>query len=150
MALNPEDCTFNQDGLTVTLPGRKPIRQGPAGRSRTDRIQRRARCAHFNRGLSKPGHQADYYSVHHSAREVQAGGLSGGGVVRVVKKLADRAGLNAAKYAGHSLRAGHATSAAIAGAAQRSIMNQTGNRSIQRFGDTSGKGACSGKTARGS
>ena len=37
----------------------------------------------------------------------------------------------AAKYAGHSLRAGHATSAAIAGASERSIMNQTGHRSVQ-------------------
>jgi hypothetical protein len=34
-------------------------------------------------------------------------------------------------YAGHSLRAGHATSAAIAGASERSIMNQTGHRSVQ-------------------
>jgi hypothetical protein len=32
-----------------------------------------------------------------------------------VKKLALRAGLDPAKYAGHSLRAGHATSAAIEG-----------------------------------
>ena len=44
---------------------------------------------------------------------------------------AERAGLDAAKYAGHSLRAGHATSAAIAGASERSIMNQTGHRSVQ-------------------
>jgi hypothetical protein len=36
-------------------------------------------------------------------------------VARVAKKLAARAGLDAAKYAGHSLRAGHATSAARAG-----------------------------------
>jgi hypothetical protein len=48
-----------------------------------------------------------------------------------VKKLAERAGLDATKYAGHSLRAGHATSAAIAGASERSIMNQTGHRSVQ-------------------
>ena len=52
-------------------------------------------------------------------------------VARIVKKLALRAGLDAAKYAGHSLRAGHATSAAIAGASERSIMNQTGHRSVQ-------------------
>jgi integrase len=52
-------------------------------------------------------------------------------VARVVKKLAERGGLDAAKYAGHSLRAGHATSAAIAGASERSIMNQTGHRSVQ-------------------
>jgi integrase len=43
----------------------------------------------------------------------------------------DRAGLEPVKYAGHSLRAGRATSAAIAGASERSIMNQTGHRSVQ-------------------
>jgi hypothetical protein len=48
--------------------------------------------------------------------QVQPGRLSPIDVARVVKKLAERAGLDAAKYAGHSLRAGHATSAAIAGA----------------------------------
>jgi integrase len=61
---------------------------------------------------------------------VKAGRLSGVDVARVVKKLVDRAGLDASKYAGHSL-AGHATSAAIAGASERSIMNQTGHRSVQ-------------------
>jgi len=35
------------------------------------------------------------------------------------------------KYAGHSLRAGHATSAAIAAASEHSIMHQTGHRSVQ-------------------
>jgi hypothetical protein len=38
--------------------------------------------------------------------QVQADRLSGIDVARVVKKLADRAGLDPAKYAGHSLRAG--------------------------------------------
>jgi integrase len=52
-------------------------------------------------------------------------------VARVVKKLAAAAGLDPARYAGHSLRAGHATSAAIAGASERAIMNQTGHRSVQ-------------------
>jgi integrase len=50
---------------------------------------------------------------------------------RVVKKLAEREGLDPAKYAGHSLRAGHATTAAIGGASERSIMAQTGHRSVQ-------------------
>src|SRR5208283_4226591 len=63
--------------------------------------------------------------------QVQPDRLSGIDVARIVKKLAVRAGLDAAKYAGHSLRAGHATSAAIAGASERSIMNQTGHRSVQ-------------------
>ena len=38
-------------------------------------------------------------------------------------------GLEAAGYSGHSLRAGLATSAAIAGANERAIMNQTGHKS---------------------
>ncbi len=62
---------------------------------------------------------------------VLAGGLAPADVARVVKKLAERAGLDAAKYAGHSLRAGHATAAAVAGASERSIMNRTGHRSVQ-------------------
>ena len=63
--------------------------------------------------------------------QVQAGRLSGIDAARVVKKLAERAGLDAGKYAGHSLRAGHATAAAMAGASERSIMRQTGHRSVQ-------------------
>ena len=69
-------------------------------------------------------------SINRHAR-LQAGRISGGDVARIVKKLAQRAGLDAYKYAGHSLRAGHATTAAIAEASERSIMNQTGHRSVQ-------------------
>jgi integrase len=57
--------------------------------------------------------------------------LSGIDVARVTKKLAARVNLDPAKYAGHSLRAGHATAAAIGGASERSIMKQTGHRSVQ-------------------
>jgi integrase len=66
-----------------------------------------------------------------SLKMAPAASLNGIDVARVTKKLAARAGLDAAKYAGHSLRAGHATSAAIAGASERSIMKQTGHRSVQ-------------------
>ena len=62
--------------------------------------------------------------------QVQTRRLSGIDVARVVKKLALLAGLDPAKYAGHSLRAGHATAAAIAGASERSIM-KTEHRSGQ-------------------
>ena len=63
--------------------------------------------------------------------QVKARGLSGIDVARVVKKLAERVGLDPVMFAGHSLRAGHATAVAIAGASERSIMNQTGHRSAQ-------------------
>jgi len=63
--------------------------------------------------------------------KVQQGRLARADVARIVKKLALRAGLDPARYAGHSLRAGHATAAAVAGASERSIMAQTGHRSVQ-------------------
>ncbi len=50
-------------------------------------------------------------------------------VALVVKRQAKAAGLDPAEYAGHSLRAGLATAAAMAGASERAIMNQTGHRS---------------------
>jgi integrase len=63
--------------------------------------------------------------------QVRADRLVGIDVARVVKKLVERAGLDAAKFAGHSLRAGHATAAAMAGASERAIMRQTGHKSVQ-------------------
>jgi site-specific recombinase XerD len=50
-------------------------------------------------------------------------------VALLVKERATAAGLDASVYAGHSLRAGFATSAAIGGAPEWAIMKQTGHRS---------------------
>ena len=50
-------------------------------------------------------------------------------VARVVKRAVEATGLDPARFAGHSLRAGLATTAAEAGASERSIMEQTGHRS---------------------
>lgn len=50
-------------------------------------------------------------------------------VARIVKRVADRAGLEG-DYSGHSLRAGFATAAAAAGASERAIMAQTRHESV--------------------
>ena len=47
----------------------------------------------------------------------------------IVKGWAAALGFDAKEFAGHSLRSGLATSAAIAGKSERAIMNQTGHRS---------------------
>ena len=54
--------------------------------------------------------------------------LSAGSVARIVKRAAQHAGLNPEVLAGHSLRSGHATTAASRGANDRAIMRQTGHR----------------------
>ena len=51
-------------------------------------------------------------------------------VAIVVKRSVEQLGYDPAAFAGHSLRAGLATSAAAAGKSERAIMNQTGHRSL--------------------
>ena len=57
-------------------------------------------------------------------------GLSDRMVARIVKRCVEKAGYDASHFAGHSLRAGLATAAAMAGASERSIQNQTGHKSL--------------------
>jgi site-specific recombinase XerD len=134
VGLTVGDCAFTSDGLTVLLRRSKTDQAGegrkvgiPYGANPETCPVRTVQTWIEAAGI------ADgplFRSINRHGR-VQPAALSGGDVARVVKKLAQRAGLDPAKYAGHSLRAGHATSAAIAGASERSIMAQTGHRSVQ-------------------
>ena len=134
VALDIEDCAFGKDGLTITLRRSKTDQEGAGRRigipygSNPETCPVRTMQAWLE--LAGIGAGPVFRSINRHG-QVQVGRLSGIDVARVVKKLAQRAGLDSAKYAGHSLRAGHATSAAIAGASERSIMNQTGHRSVQ-------------------
>lgn len=134
VGLDVEDCSFGKDGLTITLRRSKTDQSGegrkigiPYGsnpetcpvRTMQSWIEQAAILeGPLFRSINRHGH-------------IRARRLSGGDVARIVKKLVQRSGLDPCKFAGHSLRAGHATSAAIAGASERSIMNQTGHRSVQ-------------------
>jgi len=51
-------------------------------------------------------------------------------VALVVKRRAEAVGLDPDQFGGHSLRAGLATSAAAAGASERTIAQQTGHKSM--------------------
>jgi site-specific recombinase XerD len=123
IGLDVEDCTFGKDGLTVTLR-----------RSKTDQdcVGRKVGIPYgsnpetcpvrmLQAWMELPGIVSGpvFRSINRHG-QIQPGRLSGIDVARIVKKLAERAGLDAAKYASHSLRAGHCTSAAIAGANRRS------------------------------
>ncbi len=61
---------------------------------------------------------------------MQATALSDKAVALIVQRTATAAGFDAARYGGHSLRAGLATSAAEAGLSERAIMAQTGHKSV--------------------
>ena len=134
VGLDVLDLSFNRDGLTVMLRRSKTDQEGqgrkiglPYG-SNPETCPVRVVQAWLEQAGVSGGPVFRSINRHGS---VQAGGLASIDVARIVKKLAERVGLDPAKYAGHSLRAGHATSAAMAGASERSIMNQTGHRSVQ-------------------
>lgn len=61
---------------------------------------------------------------------IAATALSAASVALIVKRCAAAAGIPPSRLAGHSLRAGHATTAAANGAPDRVIMAQTGHRSV--------------------
>lgn len=134
VALGVEDCSFGKDGLTVTLRRSKTDQDGvgrkvgiPYG-ANPETCPVRTVQAWLDAAVIVAGPLFRPITRH---GQIQPGRLCGIDVARVVKKLARRAGLDPTRFAGHSLRAGHATSAAIAGASERSIMNQTGHRSVQ-------------------
>jgi integrase len=132
VSLDVADVQFRREGLVVTLRRSKTDQEGegtvkgiPAGR-RPETCPVKALKAWLaaaaieegplfrpidRHGNIKPQRLADYH------------------VARLVKRLAEAAGLDPAAYSGHSLRAGLATAAAQAGADERAIMKQTGHRS---------------------
>lgn len=132
VGLNREDVANTVEGLVVTLRKSKTDQEGegrqvgiPYG-SRPDTCPVRALAAWVDAAGITEGPLFRPVNRHGQAL---AGRLSGYAVALVVKRAATAAGLDAANYAGHSLRAGLATSAANAGVSERAIMQQTGHRS---------------------
>jgi site-specific recombinase XerD len=66
-----------------------------------------------------------------SSRKMGTEVITDRAVALVIKKAAERVGIYANVLSGHSLRSGHATTAARNGASESSIMRQTGHRSVQ-------------------
>ena len=133
VGLDARDAMFGADGLTLQIRRGKTDQEGegrkvgvPYG-SRPQTCPVRALQAWLAASGVAEGPLLRSVSRH---GKVQPGRLSDKAVALVVKRAAQAAGLDPALYAGHSLRAGLATSAAAAGASERSIMAQTGHKSV--------------------
>jgi len=131
-ALRKSDLSFTQDGLTVTIRRSKTDQEGqgrkvgiPFGsNARTCPVvalQAWIKASGIERGRV-------FRSITRHGKV--NGKLWAQSVALVVKRSAKATGLDPSKLAGHSLRSGFATSAAAAGATERSIMKQTGHRSL--------------------
>jgi integrase len=131
VALDIADVQFTSDGLVVLLRRSKTDQEGEGRRvgvpygSNPETCPVRSLRAWIEVSAAESG--ALFRSVTRHGK-IQ-GRLSGFAVATIVKRYAGTVGLEPAAYAGHSLRAGLVTSAAIAGASERAIMNQTGHRS---------------------
>ncbi|RIV29285.1 integrase [Alicyclobacillaceae bacterium I2511] len=133
VSLDVDDATFTREGLTLTLRRSKTDQEG-AGRkvgipygSHIETCPVRT----LEDWLQAAGlDSGPLFRRVDKAGRVGSERLSDKTVARVVKKYAVGIGLNERDYAGHSLRAGLATSAAMAGASERAIMAQTGHKSV--------------------
>jgi integrase len=132
VALCLEDCEFTGDELVVTLRRSKTDQEGegrklgvPYG-SNPETCPVRSLQTYLEASGIATGPL--FRPVNRHGR-LGPRGLSPYSVALVVKRYAGAAGFDGSRYAGHSLRAGLATSAAAAGVSERAIMNQTGHRS---------------------
>ncbi len=132
VALDAEDVEFTEQGMILRLRrsktdpegkgAKKGIPRGRPGACAVSALQEWTRAAGICDGpLFRP--------VDRHGR-VLPRRLSAEAVALVVKRYAHAAGLEPAEVAGHSLRAGLATSAAMAGKSERTIMRQTLHRSV--------------------
>jgi integrase len=132
VGLDREDVTECAEGLTITLRRSKTDQEGAGRKIGIPYGGNLATCPvrSLMAWLDAAGIEAGPLFVGMNRHgQLLPGRLSDRGVARVVQRHAEAAGLAAAKYGGHSLRAGLATSAAAAGASERKIMDQTGHRS---------------------
>jgi integrase len=132
VALTVADVATGPDGLTITLRRSKTDQEGegrligvPHG-SAPETCPVRALAAWTAAAGITEG--ALFRGV--SRHGALLGPLSDRGVARVVQRTAAAVGLEASAFGGHSLRAGLATAAALAGKSERAIMATTGHRSV--------------------
>lgn len=134
VSLDFADLEFSNDGLAINLRRSKTDQEGTGRKVGIPYGSNPATCpvrslqkwltiagikdGALFRGLNRHG-------------QIISGRLTDKVVALVVKECAKNAGLNPDLFAGHSLRAGLATSAAAAGVSERAIMNQTGHKNVQ-------------------
>jgi len=134
VSLDVADLDFTRAGLIVTLRRAKTDQEGVGRRIGIPYGSNKATCpvrsvqSWLTAAKIKSG--AIFRAVDRFGR-LQPGRLSDRAVALVVKRSAQRvAGLDPERFAGHSLRAGLATSAAAAGVEERKIAQQTGHQSL--------------------
>lgn len=133
VALNVDDLQFRMEGLCVRLRRSKTDQDGqgrligiPYGQHE-ETCPVRAMRAWLDTAQITDGAVFRGMCRHN---RIASERLSKRAVADVIKRTAKVAGMDPAHVSGHSLRAGHCTTAARAGVSEHVIMQQTGHRSL--------------------
>lgn len=133
VSIKVEDLEFDREGVTITLRNSKTDQEGhgykkgiPYG-SNVDTCPVRSLQHWIKVSQITEGHI--FRSINRHGR-ISISAMTNHSVARIVKKLAKQAGMDEQKYSGHSLRSGLITTCANAGVDERSIMKQSGHKSI--------------------
>ncbi len=130
-ALNSDDVTVSPEGLTLWLARSKSDQEGEGativvGRTGRDTCPAAAYMAWVSAAGITGGRA--FRSVDRHDRVGDS--LSTRAVAQIIKTRVAAAGLDATAFAGHSIRSGFATAAAMAGVEERDIMRQTRHKSV--------------------
>ncbi len=136
VALDVEDLEFKGRNLVVTLRRSKTDQEGAGRKVGIPHGSHEETCPvlalkawlHKDNAGIKSGPIFRAVNRHGA---IQPKRLTAQSVGLIVKRCAEACGKDPADFGGHSLRSGHATQAAANGASERSIMNQTGHRSLK-------------------
>lgn len=130
VALDVADVAFEKQGIVLTLRRSKTNQEG-----NTEEIAIPYGSDHNTCPVRALQAWLEHVAEDALFRSIARGGHIGGrlsdhSVALIVKKRAEKAGIDPALVAGHSLRSGFATSAARAGKDEASIMRQTRHKSV--------------------
>ena len=137
VSLTLGDLAFSDAGLTVTLRRSKTDQEG-RGRQLGIPFARDARLCpvlavkewleHIKRCPPLPSPSEPLFRAINRHGQINDKALSGRSVALLIKERCLKAGLDPALYAGHSLRAGFCTAAALAGKPNWQIRKQSGHK----------------------
>ena len=120
--LEYDDIEFVTEGVKIFI---KRSKTDQSGEGITKGIP------YFNNEIYCPVRALQEWLNHLNLRNGKIFKVSDKLIALIIKKYSNLANLDSNKYAGHSLRSGFATSAAEAGAEERSIMAMTGHKSTE-------------------
>lgn len=133
VSIDIEDIEFEREGMVISMKRSKTDQEGAGCKKAIPYGNHGATCPvlALREWLSTLGisEGAVFRGIDRHGR-LSDKRLSGHAVARIIKRLLVSVGEDPSRFAGHSLRAGMATQAAINGASESSIMSQTGHKSV--------------------